>query len=158
MRVSFTYRGLVRGQGRPRFTKQGRAYEARADKLYKRDVALEYARQCGGTHFGGEPLRVVIDVMRCLPQTLLMRGIAQAYDTIKPDCDNLAKAVLDALNGIAYDDDKQIIELVVRKFPRVALPDGLDVLRVTISSIDVTDYIYPYQYEERGNHGALQAR
>jgi Holliday junction resolvase RusA-like endonuclease len=33
-----------------------------------------------------------------------------------PDLDNLAKLVLDALNGIAYDDDKQIIELTVSKF------------------------------------------
>jgi len=33
----------------------------------------------------------------------------------KPDWDNLAKAVCDALNQIAYRDDKQIVEAVVRK-------------------------------------------
>ena len=36
------------------------------------------------------------------------------YDK-KPDVDNIAKAVLDALNGIAYDDDKQITSLVIDK-------------------------------------------
>ena len=35
--------------------------------------------------------------------------------TKKIDCDNLAKTVLDALNGIAYDDDKQICRLYVEK-------------------------------------------
>jgi Holliday junction resolvase RusA-like endonuclease len=34
---------------------------------------------------------------------------------LKPDVDNIAKVVLDALNGLAYIDDKQVISLVVRK-------------------------------------------
>ena len=33
----------------------------------------------------------------------------------KPDCDNIAKIVLDALNKIAYKDDSQVIELSVKK-------------------------------------------
>ncbi len=35
--------------------------------------------------------------------------------TAKPDVDNLAKAVLDALNGIAYLDDRQVAHLEVFK-------------------------------------------
>ena len=33
----------------------------------------------------------------------------------KPDSDNVAKIVLDSLNKIAYDDDKQVVELTVLK-------------------------------------------
>ena len=33
----------------------------------------------------------------------------------KPDTDNIAKAILDALNGLAYYDDAQIVELTVAK-------------------------------------------
>ncbi|HHD2713896.1 RusA family crossover junction endodeoxyribonuclease [Clostridium perfringens] len=33
----------------------------------------------------------------------------------KPDADNIAKIILDSLNGIAYKDDSQIIELSVIK-------------------------------------------
>lgn len=33
----------------------------------------------------------------------------------KPDIDNIVKAVLDALNGVAYRDDTQVVELHVRK-------------------------------------------
>ncbi|HHL2031183.1 RusA family crossover junction endodeoxyribonuclease [Clostridium perfringens] len=35
--------------------------------------------------------------------------------TKKPDADNIAKIILDSLNGIAYKDDSQIIELMVVK-------------------------------------------
>ena len=41
----------------------------------------------------------------------------------KPDLDNVAKIVLDSLNGLAYKDDAAVVELVVDKFyserPRV---------------------------------------
>jgi len=35
--------------------------------------------------------------------------------THKPDCDNIAKIILDALNGLAFKDDNQITELKVIK-------------------------------------------
>ena len=34
----------------------------------------------------------------------------------KPDCDNIAKIILDALNGIAFHDDSQIVTLEVFKY------------------------------------------
>ena len=41
----------------------------------------------------------------------------KAYPHItKPDADNLAKCLLDALNGLAYPDDAQITALEVGKF------------------------------------------
>ena len=43
--------------------------------------------------------------------------------TRKPDWDNVGKIICDALNGIAYRDDAQIVDALVRKFysdtPRV---------------------------------------
>ncbi len=45
--------------------------------------------------------------------------------TKKPDCDNLCKIYLDALNAVAYKDDVQVVDLQVRKFysenPRVVV-------------------------------------
>ncbi len=35
--------------------------------------------------------------------------------TIKPDCDNIAKIYFDALNGIIYHDDKQIVTAIIQK-------------------------------------------
>ena len=43
--------------------------------------------------------------------------------TKKPDADNIMKAVADALNGIAYKDDSQIVNVTIAKWysdtPRV---------------------------------------
>ena len=36
--------------------------------------------------------------------------------TVKPDWDNLGKLISDALNGVAYDDDKCVVDARVRKF------------------------------------------
>lgn len=33
----------------------------------------------------------------------------------KPDCDNIIKIILDALNGIAFKDDNQVSELQIEK-------------------------------------------
>lgn len=45
--------------------------------------------------------------------------------TKKPDTDNIAKIILDALNKLAYDDDSQVIDLRVQKYysdnPRVEI-------------------------------------
>lgn len=35
--------------------------------------------------------------------------------TKKPDCDNVAKAVLDGLNGVAFQDDSQVVSLLISK-------------------------------------------
>lgn len=43
--------------------------------------------------------------------------------TSKPDLDNLAKFVKDALNGVAYKDDSQIINLTVSKIYGAARTD-----------------------------------
>ena len=36
--------------------------------------------------------------------------------TIKPDVDNIAKVILDSLNGLAYKDDKQIVFCIISKW------------------------------------------
>lgn len=46
------------------------------------------------------------------------RAAAEAnrvYPTARPDIDNYAKAIADAMNGIVYHDDAQIVEMLVRK-------------------------------------------
>ena len=44
-----------------------------------------------------------------------LRKMINEPDKMKPDIDNLAKFVMDALTGIVYTDDSQVTELVLRK-------------------------------------------
>ena len=55
--------------------------------------------------------------------------------TLKADADNIAKAVCDALNGIAYKDDKQIVSLTVLK----VWTDGIERVEVDISEFPQMD-------------------
>ena len=43
------------------------------------------------------------------------KGDDADYSTSKPDCDNVLKLVMDALNGLAYKDDSQIAIAHVKK-------------------------------------------
>ena len=44
-----------------------------------------------------------------------LRATAPKHHTYKPDCDNIAKFVGDALTGLAYKDDAQVRTLTVSK-------------------------------------------
>ena len=142
MRSTFVCVGKVRGQGRPRFAR-GHAYQTKTDATYKAKIAEQYRKQ-GGLFFGAMPISVTIDVQRALPRSLVDK-VRALFDTGKPDCDNIAKAVLDALNGVAFDDDSQVVTLVVRKYPRVRMSDSDEYMRVTISDVD-TETLYPHVY------------
>lgn len=118
----------VRGQGRPRFA--GHAYEDRRDAEWKALIAAEYRGQCADDEgrlpvFHG-PVAVRIDVHGRLPK----RERLSSPNTFKPDVDNIAKAVLDALGGVAYDDDKQVVELTVKKWDRTRR--GTELMAVSV--------------------------
>lgn len=74
------------------------------------------------------PLKCVITIWQKMPTrfTKKQKELAEKEalrPTTKPDVDNLAKAVTDAMNGVVYEDDSQIVELVCGKYygaePRV---------------------------------------
>lgn len=45
----------------------------------------------------------------------LQREMGSTKPIVKPDLDNVAKAILDAMNGFAWKDDNQITDLTIRK-------------------------------------------
>ena len=46
----------------------------------------------------------------------MLKTTAAFAKPIHPDIDNLAKLVLDALNGLFYADDRQVVKLLLHKF------------------------------------------
>lgn len=53
----------------------------------------------------------------------------QIRPTVKPDCDNVSKIILDALNGVAFKDDSQVVGLWVEKW---YVPESESCVIVTI--------------------------
>ena len=66
------------------------------------------------------PLQMEVTAYYSIPQSAskkkaeMMRE-CKLFPTKKPDCDNVLKIIADALNGIAYKDDSQIVVGIVRK-------------------------------------------
>ena len=82
---------------------------------YREAVAL--AAKAAGCKPHGEPVDVVIDFVFGRPKSHLRKnGLREGAPALpRCDLDNMAKAVLDSLNGIAWDDDAQVRRLVVEK-------------------------------------------
>lgn len=74
--------------------------------------------------------RVEIDVYPRLPDSKPKRMESEPF-CIKPDADNIAKCVLDALNGIAFDDDAAVTTLIVRKHDRKRCDKDMTRISVT---------------------------
>ena len=64
-----------------------------------------------------EPVILTVDAYRPLPESR-PRRVSSEPDTYKPDADNESKLVMDALNGLVWADDAQVVDLHVRKHPR----------------------------------------
>lgn len=123
--IDFTIPGPPKGKERPRVsTRNGkpRAYTPKGTADYERLVRTSYALQCGerAPYPESAPLTALITTAFPIPRKASKKIKEQMLrneirPTKKPDADNIAKAVLDALNGVAYADDKQIVFLGVSK-------------------------------------------
>ena len=120
MRAEFTIPGEPCGKGRPRFTKAGHTYTPQKTAVYENLVKLEYERQCSGIRFDEGAVGIKITAYFAVPKSVSQKKKAEmisgnVFPTKKPDADNILKIVADALNGIAYGDDKQVVTAQVQK-------------------------------------------
>lgn len=80
----------------------------------------EYPEHLPSEYFEKQ-LRMNIEAYFAIPKSFSKKKREQALNqeirpTVKPDCDNISKNICDALNGIVFPDDKQIVSLEVEKF------------------------------------------
>ena len=105
-------------KARPRVTMVGgraRAYTPKKSADYELHIALGWAHERQS-----DAVRLDIVFGMPIPQSWSKKQQDAAASGLllpskKPDIDNLIKAVMDALNGVAYDDDNQVIELSAKK-------------------------------------------
>ncbi len=126
--------GAPKGKQRPRICRNnGRsmAYTPRQTVEYKKLIKARYNAVSGAKFDKNEPLVINVVALFQVPKSaskkskkMMING--QILPTKKPDIDNIAKVVLDALNGICYHDDAQICQICCKKM--YAKNPGIQVL------------------------------
>ena len=121
--INFTVDGAAVPKQRPRISGR-RAYTPKRTKDYEERVLNAFRSSYRGFYpaFGKDvPVRIRISVYQEIPKSWSKKKRAQAEQgEIVPlgrngDIDNIAKSILDALNGFAYEDDCQVVRLKITK-------------------------------------------
>lgn len=117
MNVCFTVPGKPQGKARPRFTRSGHTYTPGSTAAYEERVKLAYKQAGAGklSGFVSADICAVFAVPKSYTKARRAAALNASFAPKKPDCDNIAKIILDALNGLAYDDDAQVVKLRVEK-------------------------------------------
>ena len=132
--VIFTIPGNPKGKGRPRFSKPEGSQFVRT---YTPDATVDYENRVKAMYAYGRfpklegPIRMTMVMYFGIPSSGTSKKVRQfmldgeILPTKKVDLDNACKIIMDALNGVAFDDDKQIVDLRAKKLysdnPRVVV-------------------------------------
>ena len=118
MKVNFEILGKPMGKGRPRLGRYSVHTPARTAN-YETLVKWTFVDKYKDFEIMKKPIRATITAIFEVPKSYSNKqrekAIANVYYTHKPDCDNIAKIILDSLNKLAYQDDSQIASLIVIK-------------------------------------------
>lgn len=129
MKIHFTVPGKPMGKQRPRVLKSGVAFTPNETVNYETTVKWAYISQYSDKPLEG-PIAMNIRAYFAIPKSTsknkkekMETGIIRP--TRKPDMDNIVKIIADALNGVAYRDDSQIVKCSIEKLysdqPRVEI-------------------------------------
>ena len=121
MTVQFTVPGDPFGKQRPRLSQYGTAYTPAKTRAYEqkmRDSYLESSSSHIYRKLNG-PIRLTVEAYFAIPKSTdrndrLRMESGLIRPTKKPDLDNVIKTI-DGLNGFAFDDDVQIVEIRATK-------------------------------------------
>ena len=117
--VQFAVAGKPMAKGRVRFTKTGHAFTPDRTVNFEGKLALAAQQAMGGRPPVEGPVAVTLEVLVPIAVSWSKKKresavLGQLRPTGRPDLDNFAK-MLDALNMVVWNDDAQIVELVVFK-------------------------------------------
>lgn len=125
--IKFTYYGEAVGKGRPRVTARGgklaHAYTPKRTKEFEDAIRFEFMRSTDEAmpiYKREQALKAEVVIGCTIPKSYTKKKQALCRDRVlapnkKPDIDNILKAVFDALNGYAFEDDCQITQVQSEK-------------------------------------------
>jgi len=123
MQIHFHVEGDPKGKGRPRFSSAGKFTRVYTDKqtlVYEAVIRFFAAEAMGSTDLLETPVSVFLYVRLPVPQSYSKKRTEACLSGLerpckKPDIDNIAKTYLDAMNGVIFKDDTQVVDLHVKK-------------------------------------------
>ena len=122
--VRFTLAGEPQGKGRARAFRRGNFighYTPDKTRSYEGMVRFAAQQAMEGRLPFTDPVAVSMTVSCAVPKSYSRSKTAAALrgairPAKKPDLDNIIKAFTDAMNGVVYADDSQIVEMRATKF------------------------------------------
>ncbi|HFD3796495.1 RusA family crossover junction endodeoxyribonuclease [Pseudomonas aeruginosa] len=123
MIIKFSVDGAPRGKGRPRAARTGagvRMYTPKQTEDYERSIAMAAQKALAGRPLIAGPVLIELRMFHPIPRSWskkrqAMALIGEVMPTVKCDADNCLKAVCDALNGVAWKDDTQVVNVMLAK-------------------------------------------
>ena len=117
--IKFTVPGIPKAQARHRMVRMGkflRAYDPKESVDFKSGVKFFFLKSSGAELRLG-PVTLRIEVFAKRPKKFDWKKYpdGKIVCITRPDADNYAKIIMDALNGVAWKDDSQIYFLWVEK-------------------------------------------
>lgn len=121
-------------KGRPRFRRIGQAiasYTPKKTKTFEDLVKSRVKQAMGASEPLQSPVSVFLGFRLSVPKSYPKSRTKACLEGLerhckKPDLDNLAKSVLDGLNGVVFVDDSQVVQLHCRK--DYSAEPGVDIL------------------------------
>ena len=116
--TSFVIKGIPKVKQRPRFaTRNGKVltYTPKTTASFENLVRLQAEKEFIRPLLGAIRLAIRFHLPRPKRMIWKTKPMPEIYCDKRPDIDNLAKSVIDGLNGIAFKDDGQIADLHVTK-------------------------------------------
>ena len=104
--------GVPVPQGRPKFARRGNfvtTYDPDKSRKWKAHVKEHAEGQV--TELFASEIPLHISAMFYMPGPKSVSVAKRPFHTVKPDVDNLVKGLTDALTGICWVDDAQIVEI-----------------------------------------------
>lgn len=139
----FVIHGEPKSKERPRVSKTGNVYTPKTTRDAEKEIVATYLDKCGDVYF---------------EKTVELRVSFFLGNKRARDGDNMLKLVQDALNGVAYPDDKQI-----RSVHMTVWNTTKERARTEVSLYEIEDKVEDVSWQEvqgsgeQGTPGAISA-
>ena len=121
--ITIVVEGEPQGKGRPRASSAGgfvRMYTPSKTKGYEAEIAYEASQAMLGRDLMRGPVRVELEMYHSIRKSWAKAkreaaALNKIVPTIKVDADNCLKVFCDALNGVVWVDDVQVVDASIKK-------------------------------------------